>query len=96
MIQNWHAKTRHGDGAGPLRGGVGSRRLARAGARLTLTDKLPAAELEDSLAQLEGLEINYRLGGHDERDFREADLVVIPPCRIPPRSCRPLCPRACH
>jgi len=80
MIQNWHAKRVTVMGLGRFGGGVGvTRWLARAGARLTLTDKLPAAELGDSLAQLDGLEINYRLGGHDERDFRETDLVVINP-----------------
>ncbi|HOO18274.1 MAG TPA: UDP-N-acetylmuramoyl-L-alanine--D-glutamate ligase, partial [Phycisphaerae bacterium] len=61
MIQNWHAKRVTVMGLGRFGGGVGvTRWLARAGARLTLTDKLPAAELGDSLAQLEGLEINYR------------------------------------
>jgi len=80
MIQNWHAKRVTVMGLGRFGGGVGvTRWLARAGARLTLTDKLPAAELGDSLAQFDGLEINYRLGGHDERDFRETDLVVINP-----------------
>ncbi len=80
MIQNWNGKRVTVMGLGRFGGGVGvTRWLARAGAQVTLTDKLPAAELAGSLAELEGLGINYRLGGHDERDFRDTDLVVINP-----------------
>jgi UDP-N-acetylmuramoylalanine--D-glutamate ligase len=80
MIQNWHRKRVTVVGLGRFGGGVGvTRWLARAGANVTLTDKLAAAELADSLAQLDGLGIDYRLGGHDERDFRQTDLVVTNP-----------------
>jgi UDP-N-acetylmuramoylalanine--D-glutamate ligase len=80
MIQNWHGKRVTVMGLGRFGGGVGvTRWLARAGAQVTLTDKLAAAELTDSLAQLDGLGIDYHLGGHDEQDFRQTDLVVINP-----------------
>jgi UDP-N-acetylmuramoylalanine--D-glutamate ligase len=80
MIQNWHVKRVTVMGLGRFGGGGGvTRWLTRAGAQVTLTDKLPQAELAGSLAQLDGLPINYRLGGHDEQDFRQTDLVVINP-----------------
>lgn len=67
-------------GLGARGGGVGvARYLARAGAVVTVTDGKPAEGLATPLAELAGLPIRYVLGGHDERDFAEADLVVRNP-----------------
>lgn len=67
-------------GLGTRGGGVGvARYLAAGGALVTVTDGKPAAELAAPLAELAGLPIRYVLGGHDEADFAEADLVVRNP-----------------
>jgi len=65
---------------GLARSGAAAARLAaREGARVTVTDRHPAAELAEALAPLEGLSISLALGGHDEGDFTSADLVVVSP-----------------
>ncbi len=75
-------------GLGRFGGGVGvTRFLCRHGARVLVTDQLGADALEASLAQLDGLEIALRLGGHDESDFVQADLVVVNPA-VKPRGNR--------
>ena len=67
-------------GLGRFGGGVGaSRFLARQGARVLVTDLLPADQLAKPLGQLEGLPIDYRLGEHRESDFSAADLIVVNP-----------------
>ncbi|MBM4044393.1 MAG: UDP-N-acetylmuramoyl-L-alanine--D-glutamate ligase [Planctomycetes bacterium] len=67
-------------GLGLFGGGVGAARfLAKAGARVTVTDLKPADELAESVAQLSGLPIEFHLGGHREADFSDTDLVVVSP-----------------
>ncbi len=67
-------------GLGARGGGVGvARYLAQAGAVVTVTDGKPAADLAGPIAELDALPIRYVLGGHEERDFAEADLVVRNP-----------------
>jgi UDP-N-acetylmuramoylalanine--D-glutamate ligase len=67
-------------GLGLFGGGLGvTRFLVRAGARVTVTDRKSEHELRESVAELRGLPVTLRLGGHEERDFREADLVVVNP-----------------
>ncbi len=67
-------------GLGLFGGGVGAvRYLYREGARVTVTDLRPAHDLSESLGVLEGLPVRFRLGGHDEEDFRQADLIVANP-----------------
>ena len=67
-------------GLGLFGGGTGATRfLCREGARVTVTDLRPAAELEESLRQLHDLPVTLKLGGHDEADFVSADLVVANP-----------------
>jgi UDP-N-acetylmuramoylalanine--D-glutamate ligase len=58
-----------------------ARYLVRQGAEVTVTDKRPAEELAEPLAELAELSIRYVLGNHDERDFTPdgADLVVRNP-----------------
>src|SRR5689334_23368429 len=67
-------------GLGLFGGVVGvSRFLVRKGAKVTVTDARPEKDLRESVEELRGLPIAFRLGGHDERDFRDADLVVVSP-----------------
>jgi len=69
---------RHGGGA------AAARWLARQDAVVTVTDLADEITLADSLAELADTPIRrYRLGGHDERDFREAELVVVNPAVKP-------------
>ena len=65
---------------GLARSGVAAARLClREGARVTVTDARPAAALEPALAGLAEAGVRRALGGHDERDFTGADLVVVSP-----------------
>jgi UDP-N-acetylmuramoylalanine--D-glutamate ligase len=67
-------------GLGLFGGGAGvARFLARRGARVTVTDAKPERDLRESVDALRGLPVEFRLGGHDEADFRGADLVVVNP-----------------
>ena len=67
-------------GLGRFGGGVGAARYcAKHGATVLVTDLLGEKELTESLAKLEGLPIQYRLGGHETADFTKADLIVINP-----------------
>jgi UDP-N-acetylmuramoylalanine--D-glutamate ligase len=65
---------------GLAKSGVAAARLClREGAAVTVTDARPAATLERALAELGTSPFRRVLGGHDERDFTGADLVVASP-----------------
>lgn len=71
-------------GLGQFGGGLGvTRWLLARGARVLLTDRDPSERLERPLAELadacDSGAVTLRLGGHDERDFADADLVVANP-----------------
>ena len=67
-------------GLGRFGGGVGvTRWLAAQGAKVTVSDKAPAAELAESLPALAGLDVALHLGGHERADFVGADLLVVNP-----------------
>jgi UDP-N-acetylmuramoylalanine--D-glutamate ligase len=51
----------------------------RAGATVTVTDKKTEEELARSVEQLAGNPVVFHLGGHQEQDFIDADLVVRNP-----------------
>lgn len=71
-------------GLGRFGGGTSvARWLARQGAKVTATDLQSAEELAGSLRELEGHDIAYKLGGHDEADFTGADMVVANPAVAP-------------
>ncbi|MGB2823557.1 MAG: Mur ligase family protein, partial [Phycisphaerae bacterium] len=71
-------------GLGRFGGGVGvTRWLCERGARVTVSDKAPAEQLDDSVRRLDGLDVALHLGSHEERDFLEADLLVVSPA-VPP------------
>ncbi len=65
---------------GLARSGLAAAKLCvREGATVTVTDARPAAALGPALEALEVLPLRRMLGGHDERDFTGADLVVVSP-----------------
>jgi UDP-N-acetylmuramoylalanine--D-glutamate ligase len=67
-------------GLGRFGGGVGvSKWLVGQEAAVTVNDASPAGELAESIKQLEGLPITFKLGGHQLEDFLAADLLVLNP-----------------
>ena len=67
-------------GLGLNQGGLGvARFLARAGARVLVTDLKTKKDLAPSLKQLKGLPITYVLGRHREEDFIKTDMVIRNP-----------------
>ena len=71
-------------GLGNFGGGSSvARWLVSQGARVLVTDRDEAKKLERSINDLQGLPIEYRLGGHSDDDFRNADLVVASPAIAP-------------
>lgn len=71
-------------GLGHFGGGIASARwLVEQGARVLVTDVAPAEKLADSLKQLEGVSVEYRLGEHRQDDFTGCDLVVASPAIRP-------------
>ncbi len=86
MITDWQNKRVIVMGLGRFGGGVGvTRWLVRQGARVTVTDLASEEKLAGSLAQLEGLGVELRLGRHEEADFRDADAIVVNPA-VPERA----------
>jgi len=65
-------------GLGLLGRGVGDVEfLARCGARVLVTDKKSGKELAASVEKLKQYKnVSFRLGGHDEKDFVNCDLVI--------------------
>ncbi|HEY4262545.1 MAG TPA: UDP-N-acetylmuramoyl-L-alanine--D-glutamate ligase [Schlesneria sp.] len=72
-------------GLGSFGGGLGVVRfLNDRGARITITDTRPAEKLTESLAELQSIDnLQFKLGGHDDTDFRSADLIVVNPAIRP-------------
>src|SRR5688572_21287850 len=71
-------------GLGHFGGNIAATRwLVQQGARVLVTDRADESKLADGLKQLEGLPVQYRLGGHDLRDFVDSDLVVASPAIKP-------------
>jgi UDP-N-acetylmuramoylalanine--D-glutamate ligase len=67
-------------GLGRFGGGIGvTRYLARAGAKVTVSDQAPAKELAESVAALEGLDVTLHLGGHEQADIVGCELMVVNP-----------------
>lgn len=53
--------------------------LVAHGAAVTVTDRKPAAEIEDAVTELRALPVRYVLGKHQEEDIRAAELIVRNP-----------------
>ncbi len=67
-------------GLGLHGGGLGvTRWLLKQGARVTVTDLKTANDLQPTLEQLRGAEVEFVLGEHRARDFENADLVIRNP-----------------
>jgi len=67
-------------GLGLFGGGAGAARwLVRQGAQVVVTDLKREDELRETVHALRDLDIDWRLGGHREEDFRRADLVLVSP-----------------
>lgn len=64
-------------GLGLLGRGVGDAAfIASCGGKVTVTDLKSEEDLQESLRQLEGRGITFRLGGHIEIDFTDTDMVI--------------------
>jgi len=73
-------------GLGRFGGGITvARWLVDQDAKVLVTDQATTDELADSVRQLDGLPITFRLGDQLESDFTDTDLVVANPA-IPPSS----------
>ena len=67
-------------GLGSFGGGAGcARALVQLGAEVTVTDLRPADALQEALEILDGLPIQYELGGHHKEMFEAAEVVVVNP-----------------
>jgi UDP-N-acetylmuramoylalanine--D-glutamate ligase len=67
-------------GLGFFGGTIGlARYLVSQGARVTVTDVKSAHDLQDSVAALEGLPVQFVLGGHERADFTDVDMVFASP-----------------
>src|SRR5262249_19005248 len=76
----WHKTRATVMGLGSFGGGVGlTRYLAHQGAHVTVTDLQGPEALTTSLEALRGLPIRFVLGGHQEHDFCETDVVFVNP-----------------
>jgi len=62
-----------------LSGVAAARLLSAQGARVAITDDRTERDLEETMRKLEGLEVDYHLGGIDSELLFLADLIVISP-----------------
>ncbi|MDD5458103.1 MAG: UDP-N-acetylmuramoyl-L-alanine--D-glutamate ligase [Phycisphaerae bacterium] len=73
-------------GLGRFGGGVDAAKFAfSSGAKVKVTDISSGDKLGESLDELKGLAIEYRLGSHEKQDFLDADIVVVNPA-VPPEN----------
>ena len=73
-------------GLGRFGGGIATARwLCEQGAKVLVTDQASASSLAESVHQLAGLPIEFRLGEQRESDFTNTDLVVASPA-VKPKS----------
>src|SRR5437588_10328188 len=71
-------------GLGRFGGNIAAARwLVDQGARVLVTDRTPAEKLADSVKQLEGVPLEWRVGEHRLEDFATADLIVASPAIAP-------------
>lgn len=56
-----------------------SRFLCSHGAKVTITDHKSRAELSNALEQMDGLPVEYDLGGHTPKKFLEQELIILSP-----------------
>ena len=56
-----------------------SKLLVRLGANVTISDHKSKAELVNYLELMDGIEVNYDLGGHTPKLFLQQDLIILSP-----------------
>jgi len=68
-------------GLGRFGGGVDAAKfVAKAGAKVIITDLASREQLSDSIKQLEEFgDIEFHLGSHDPVDFEQADIIIVNP-----------------
>jgi UDP-N-acetylmuramoylalanine--D-glutamate ligase len=67
-------------GLGYFGGTIGlARYLVTRGAKVTVTDLQSEADLQESVAALDGLPVRFVLGRHEATDFTDADMVFASP-----------------
>jgi UDP-N-acetylmuramoylalanine--D-glutamate ligase len=67
-------------GLGRFGGGIGvTRWLCRAGAHVIVTDSADETALASSLERIRDLNVELHLGGHDDQDLDQCDLLVASP-----------------
>lgn len=77
-------------GLGLFGGGAGAAKFfVKHGAKVRVTDKKDKDHLRESISKLDGMHITYSLGGHNEKDFKWADIVLVNPAV--PRDLPELC-----
>ena len=65
-------------GLGRFGGGVDVVKFAcKAGMKVIITDLAKREELTESIGQLEGLKVEYRLGFHDPADFQQSGRLAL-------------------
>ncbi len=78
--EDWAAKKVTVAGLGTFGGQVAAAKFfVRRGAEVTVTDSKPREALGKGIHELDGLNVRLVLGGHREKDFTNADLVVASP-----------------
>jgi len=71
-------------GLGRFGGGLDSALfVAKADARVLVTDLAKETGLQDTICRLKDYDIEYRLGEHREDDFRAAEILIVNPA-VPP------------
>ncbi|UCF33702.1 MAG: hypothetical protein JSV78_00015, partial [Phycisphaerales bacterium] len=74
-------------GLGRFGGGTGvTRWLAGQGARVVVTDLATEEQLKGSLKEIRDLNVELRLGRHDEGDLAGVDLAIVNPAVPKARS----------
>ena len=56
-----------------------SKLLVKLGAEVTVSDHKSKAELSNFLEEMEGVDVNYDLGGHTPKTFLQQDLIILSP-----------------
>jgi UDP-N-acetylmuramoylalanine--D-glutamate ligase len=62
-----------------------TRFLAAHGSSVLVTDQKPRERLEDAIAELDGADVTFRLGGHSVSDLDDIDVVYASP-GVPPHN----------
>jgi len=56
-----------------------TRFLTERGAKVTISEAKPEAQIQEGLKEIEGLRVRIETGGHQEESFLNSDLIVVSP-----------------